>query len=153
MHNNNNYQCKIFWNKALAFGVGSKLNFRAVVFTQSSHNQKLLHFRQIALRACTLVLFITKVTVEHAKVDNEPVIDSDDFIATNKANKHTHTCTSNENDSEDELFKSEEVIIRSTLILSRLPDGYKHKMLIVTHFNDLQSFICGFKIKLDTEDH
>ena len=70
-----------------------------------------------------------------------------------RINTRIYTCTSNENDSEDELFKSEEVIIRSTLILSRLPDGYKHKMLIVTHFNDLQSFICGFKIKLDTEDH
>ena len=51
--------------------------------------------------------------MEHAKVDNEPVIDSDDdFMVTNKANKHMHT--SNESDSEDELDKSEEV--RSPLI-------------------------------------
>ena len=37
MHNNNNnyYQCKMCWNKALTFGVGSiKLSFRAIVFTQ-----------------------------------------------------------------------------------------------------------------------
>ena len=35
MHNNNNYQCKICWNKALTFGVGSiQLSFRTIVFTQ-----------------------------------------------------------------------------------------------------------------------
>ena len=38
MHNNNNnyyYQCKMCWNKALTFGVGSiQLSFRAIVFTQ-----------------------------------------------------------------------------------------------------------------------
>ena len=34
MHNNNNYQCKMCWNKALTFGVGSiKLSFRTIVFT------------------------------------------------------------------------------------------------------------------------
>ena len=41
MHNNNNnyyYQCKMCWNKALTFGVGSiKLSFRAIVFTQYMH--------------------------------------------------------------------------------------------------------------------
>ena len=35
MHNNNNYQCKICWDKALTFGVGSiQLSFRTIVFTQ-----------------------------------------------------------------------------------------------------------------------
>ena len=35
MHNNNNYQYKICWNKVLTFGVGSiKLSFRTIVFTQ-----------------------------------------------------------------------------------------------------------------------
>ena len=91
---------------------------------------------------------ITNVTVEHAKVDNKPVIDSDDdFMVINKANKHMHA--SNESDSEDELVKSEAV--RSPLILSMLPDGYTYKMLTATHFNDLESFICDLKIKLDTE--
>ena len=38
MHSNNNYQCKMCWNKALTFGVGSiKLSFRAIVFTQYIH--------------------------------------------------------------------------------------------------------------------
>ena len=41
MHNNNNYyyyQCKMCWNKALTFGVGSiKLSFRDIVFTQYMH--------------------------------------------------------------------------------------------------------------------
>ena len=39
MHNNNNiYQCKMSWNKALTFGVGLiKLSFRAIVFTQYMH--------------------------------------------------------------------------------------------------------------------
>ena len=32
MHNNNNYQCKICWNKALTFGIGSiQLSFCTVV--------------------------------------------------------------------------------------------------------------------------
>ena len=35
MHNNNNYQCKMCWNKVLTFGVGSiELGFRTIVFTQ-----------------------------------------------------------------------------------------------------------------------
>ena len=35
MHNKYNYQCKICWNKALTFGVGSIiLRFRTIVFTQ-----------------------------------------------------------------------------------------------------------------------
>ena len=39
MHNNNNnYQCKMCWNKALSLGVGSiKLSFRDIVFTQYMH--------------------------------------------------------------------------------------------------------------------
>ena len=41
MHNNNKnyyYQCKMCWNKALTFGVGSiKLSFCAIVFTQYMH--------------------------------------------------------------------------------------------------------------------
>ena len=65
MQNNNNYQCKMCWNKALTFGVGSiKLSFRAIVFTQYMHAKmftiQMLHFSQIALRVWTLVLFIQK---------------------------------------------------------------------------------------------
>ena len=34
MHNNNNYQCKMCWNKALIFGVSLiKLSFHIIVFT------------------------------------------------------------------------------------------------------------------------
>ena len=70
MHNNNNYQCKMCWNKALTFGVGSiKLSFRAILFTQYMHAkmfaiQMLLHFSQIVLRVCTLVLFISPSLVQ-----------------------------------------------------------------------------------------
>ena len=64
-HNNNNYQCKMCWNKALTFGVGSiNLSFRAIVFTQYMHANmftiQMLHFSQIVLRVCTLVLFIQR---------------------------------------------------------------------------------------------
>ena len=32
MHNNNNYQCKICWNKVLTFGIGSiQISFRTIV--------------------------------------------------------------------------------------------------------------------------
>ena len=35
MHNNNNYQCKICWSKALTFGVDSiQLSYSTIVFTQ-----------------------------------------------------------------------------------------------------------------------
>ena len=66
MHNNNNYyQCKMCWNKALTFGVGS---INSVFVPLCSHNTCMqrcfqfkcyyIHFSQIAPRVCTLVLFI-----------------------------------------------------------------------------------------------
>ena len=55
----------------------------------------------------------------------------------------------NENASEDELIKSDKVT--RPLILGMLPEGYKYKMLFVTHFKDLQSFTCDFKVKLENE--
>ena len=70
MHNNNNnFQCKMCWNKALTFGVGSiQLKFCAIVFTQYRHAKMFqskcyyIHFSQIAPRVCTLVLFILIAT-------------------------------------------------------------------------------------------
>ena len=62
MHSNNNYQCKICWNKALTFGVGSiQLSFRIYHCVHPIHVnmfsiQMLLHFSQIVPRVCTLVL-------------------------------------------------------------------------------------------------
>ena len=65
-----NYQCKMCWNKALTFGVGSiKLRFRTIMFTQYMQrcfNPNIyiyiyIHFSQIALRVCTLVLFIITI--------------------------------------------------------------------------------------------
>ena len=32
------------------------------------------------------------------------------------------------------------------------PDGYTYKMVTVTHFTDLDSFNCNFKMKLETEE-
>ena len=66
MHNNTNYQCKICWNKALTFGVGSiQLSFRIYHCVHPIHAnmfsiQMLLHFSQIVPRVCTLVLFIRR---------------------------------------------------------------------------------------------
>ena len=65
MHNNTNYQCKICWNKALTFGVGSiQLSFRIYHCVHPIHAnmfsiQMLLHFSQIVPRVCTLVLSLT----------------------------------------------------------------------------------------------
>ena len=62
MHNNTNYLCKICWNKALTFGVGSiQLSFRIYHCVHPIHAnmfsiQMLLHFSQIVPRVCTLVL-------------------------------------------------------------------------------------------------
>ena len=64
MHNNNNYQCKICWNKALTFGVGwIQLSFRIYIYhcvhpihANMFSIQMLLHFSQIVPRVCTLVL-------------------------------------------------------------------------------------------------
>ena len=69
MHNNNNYQCKICWSKALTFGVGSiQLSFRTIVFTQYMQRcfqskYYYIHFSQIVPRVCTLVLFIIRLQV------------------------------------------------------------------------------------------
>ena len=66
MHNNTNYQCKICWNKALTFGVGSiQLSFRIYHCVHPIHAnmfsiQMLLHFSQIVPRVCTLVLSLFK---------------------------------------------------------------------------------------------
>ena len=63
MHNNTNYQCKICWNKALTFGVGSiQLSFRIYHCVHPIHAnmfsiQMLLHFSQIVPRVCTFLLF------------------------------------------------------------------------------------------------
>ena len=57
-----NYQCKICWNKALTFGVGSiQLSFRIYHCVHPIHAnmfsiQMLLHFSQIVRRVCPLVL-------------------------------------------------------------------------------------------------
>ena len=59
MHNKSNkYQCKMRWNKALNFGVGSiKLHFRAIVFMQYMHAkmfsiQMLLYIIYISVKLC-----------------------------------------------------------------------------------------------------
>ena len=67
MHNNTNYQCKICWNKALTFGVGSiQLSFRIYHCVHPIHAnmfsiQMLLHFSQIVPRVCTLVLSLVYI--------------------------------------------------------------------------------------------
>ena len=91
----------------------------------------------------------TKVITECAKVDTEPTIDSDDDFMPGNNTKEQSKMKSNETDSEDELIKSE---VRKPLILGMLPDGYTYKMLTVTHFKDVESFNCNFKIKLETEE-
>ena len=59
MHNNNNYQCKMYWNKAQTFDVDAiKFSFRTIVFTQYMQDVFILHFSKLTLRVCTLVLFI-----------------------------------------------------------------------------------------------
>ena len=70
MHNNTNYQCKICWNKALTFGVGSiQLSFRIYHCVHPIHAnmfsiQMLLHFSQIVPRVCTLVLSFENILLE-----------------------------------------------------------------------------------------
>ena len=67
MHNNTNYQCKICWNKVLTVGVGwIQLSFRIYHCVHPIHEkmfsiQMLLHFSQIVLRVCTLVLSLLYV--------------------------------------------------------------------------------------------
>ena len=52
MHNNNNYQCKICWNKALTYGVGyidtiqfSYIPFRGVTRIEKARRQQGMHMR------------------------------------------------------------------------------------------------------------
>ena len=51
----------------------------------------------------------------------------------------------------DDFMKSDNM--GRPLIFGMLPDGYTYKMLTVTSFNDLDSFNCEFKIKLETEEN
>ena len=58
MHNNNNYQCKMCWNKALTFGVGFIITWFSCHCVHPIHAkvfsiQLLLHFSQIVPRVCT----------------------------------------------------------------------------------------------------
>ena len=39
------------------------------------------------------------------------------------------------------------------LIFGMLPDNYTYKMLTVAHFDNLDSFSCHFRIKIDNEDN
>ena len=55
-----------------------------------------------------------------------------------------------DSDSEDEFIKSEKV--GRPLLLGMLPEGYTYNMVTVTHFQDLDSFNCEFKLKLGTEE-
>ena len=90
--------------------------------------------------------------MEHANIDNGPVIhvdSDDDFMPTNKVSKHS-CIISNDSDSDDDLMKSEKV--GKPLFVCMLPDGYTYKMVMVTHFKDIDSFNFNFKIKLGTED-
>ena len=72
MHNNNNYQCKMCWNKTLIFGVGSiQLSFRTIVFTQCMQgvfNPNITTLQSNC--ANTLVLFIlTKIMYYHMQLE------------------------------------------------------------------------------------
>ena len=66
MHNNNNIAKCAGTRPCMTFGVGSiQLSFHTIVFTQYMKrclfSIQMLHFSQIALRSCTLVLFIFTV--------------------------------------------------------------------------------------------
>ena len=85
MHNNTNYQCKICWNKALTFGVGSiQLSFRIYHCVHPIHAnmfsiQMLLHFSQIVPRVCTLVLslLLFEFIISAGGCDDESSSESD----------------------------------------------------------------------------
>ena len=81
MHNNNNYQCKMCWNKALTFGVGSiQLSFRTIVFTQYmqrcfqskcySNCAEGLHFSALHLYLVSVLLspFLAQTVAEGRKI-------------------------------------------------------------------------------------
>ena len=73
----------------------------------------------------------------------------DDFVPTGfkRASKYQLV---KDNESEDELIKSEKV--GTPLILGMLPEGYKYKMVSITYFKDLDSFNCELTIRLGTEE-
>ena len=90
-----------------------------------------------------------KITIEQTE-ENDAIDSDDDFMPPRKLIKmHSHAET-NGSASEDELIKSDKVA--RPLILGMLPEGYTYKMLSVTHFKDLQSFTCEFKVKLENEE-
>ena len=62
--------------------------------------------------------------------------------------KISHT-ESKQSYTEDELHKNDK--IAKPLIFCMLPDKYTYKMLTVAHFDNLDSFSCHFRIKIDNE--
>ena len=97
----------------------------------------------------------TKLTTECSKVISIPdvqcqVDSDDDFMPVKIKSKKPLPDLSNNSDSDDEMLKTEKV--GRPLILGMLPEGYDYTMVSVTSFNDLKTFECEFKIKLETED-
>ena len=60
MDNNNNYHCKMCWNKLLRWFDTTQFSYHCVhpINAKVFSIQMLLHFSQIVPRVCTLVLFI-----------------------------------------------------------------------------------------------
>ena len=76
--------------------------------------------------------------------------DMDDFTTSNTAIKTHSYIDTNDCESDDEFIKTNN--IARPLVLDILPEVYSYKMLTVSHFEDLESFTCNFKIKLENEE-
>ena len=98
----------------------------------------------------------SQFTAEDRKEDNNHnpqclVESDDDFMESKKPKKKILHTESKQSDTEDELHKNDKVA--RPLIFGMLPDNYTYKMLTVAHFDNLDSFSCHFRIKIDNEDN
>ena len=70
---------------------------------------------------------------------------------TYKSEKVEPKCTLTDSMDEDEI---EHVTLQNAekRILAELPEGYVYKILTAEKYEDINSYICSFKLELDSED-
>ena len=124
----------------------------SIYSTKSSTHCDNVHEKIVPIDSCEGKLTFNNFgTIEvFSQDDSDHTSDMDDFTSSNTTIKTHSYIDSNDCESDDEFIKTNN--FARPLILGILPEGYSYKMLTVSHFEDLESFTCNFKIKLENEE-
>ena len=100
MNNNNNYQCKMCWNKALTFGVGSiKLSFCTIVFTQYTcknvFNPNVITFQSNCAKGLHFSAFHYHCTIILSPIQHSSIC----FLIINHFKHNSNSINSNNNNN------------------------------------------------------